>query len=216
MSVRVTYYLDVLSQWCWLAERALDQVRAEFGERVSVDWRLACVNGGAPIGASKSQYVWYYGRTKAVSGTVFNPDWMEGPQTGTLAANLAVETARILGASDDRIRRAIARAALFDGKPMGRLDVAEAVASAAADIPVPRFREIMNDPATHRRLDESAAAFAALGVDQRPTFVVENTIGDRAIISGLYAYEPLRASVSAMLHDATIYAEYSTSHPQPA
>ena len=66
-----------------------------------------------------------------------------------------------------------------------------------------------------KRLRETTDEFQRLGVTQRPTFVVENEIGDRAVISGLVAVEPLASTIEAMLADARAYASWAVHFGGP-
>jgi predicted DsbA family dithiol-disulfide isomerase len=68
------------------------------------------------------------------------------------------------------------------------------------------------------RLRASTAEFRALQVTQRPTFLLESAIGDRAVFSGLVRSEPLAAAIEAMLADAAAYASWSAHFggPPPA
>ena len=44
---------------------------------------------------------------------------------------------------------------------------------------------------------------------QRPTFVIDTPIGDRAIFSGFAKAAPLAATLDAMLEDLTDYAAHA-------
>ena len=44
---------------------------------------------------------------------------------------------------------------------------------------------------------------------QRPTFVVDSEIGDRAIFSGFAKIEPIAATIDAMLDDLAAYASHA-------
>ncbi|MDE2571353.1 MAG: DsbA family protein [bacterium] len=217
--MQITYYLDILSSWCLSAEDAIARLRAEHGARIDFEWRVALLGGGGPMGNTHALETWYYRRTQAATGMSLDPDWVEGPNTSTLAANLAAEAARALGCGDDRARLALARAAMRAGQHVGRHDVAVEVAAAATGLQPHVLAEKMRDPAVIARIYETTAEFKALaahGVDQRPTFVLRSAIGDTAILSGIYRYEPLAAAVSAMLHDEDAYAAFIPANPPPA
>ncbi|TAM77723.1 disulfide bond formation protein DsbA [bacterium] len=215
-AMEITYYLDVLSSWCLIAEDAVARIRGEHGARIDITWRIAILSGGGPMGNSRALEAWYYRRTEAATGFSFDPAWLEGPQTATLEANLAAEAARALGCGDDRVRLALARAAMREGKRVGEHDVAVEIAAAAGNLDVKALAEKMRDPAVIARIYESTADFTALGahgVDQRPTFVMRSAIGDTAILSGVYRYEPLAAIVAAMLRDEDAYAAFAAANP---
>jgi hypothetical protein len=65
------------------------------------------------------------------------------------------------------------------------------------------------------RTRKSTAEFNALQVNQRPTFLFENNIGDRAVFSGIVRLEPLVAATDALLADEAAYASYTAHHGGP-
>ncbi|MCC6232661.1 MAG: disulfide bond formation protein DsbA, partial [Verrucomicrobiales bacterium] len=65
------------------------------------------------------------------------------------------------------------------------------------------------------RLRASTAEFHALKVTQRPTFVIEDDIGDRAVFSGLVQIEPLAATLDAMVADCAAYASWRAHFGDP-
>ncbi|MEY2504187.1 MAG: hypothetical protein QOG27_467, partial [Verrucomicrobiota bacterium] len=64
-------------------------------------------------------------------------------------------------------------------------------------------------PEFEARARASTAEFHALQVTQRPTFVVDSEIGDRAIFSGFAKIEPIAATIDAMLDDLAAYASHA-------
>ena len=50
--VKMIYYMDILSSWCYFAEDAIAKVRSRFGEDLDFEWRIAqavaSVNGIPP------------------------------------------------------------------------------------------------------------------------------------------------------------------------
>jgi predicted DsbA family dithiol-disulfide isomerase len=59
------------------------------------------------------------------------------------------------------------------------------------------------------RVRASTAEFHALKVTQRPAFVLENEIGDKAVLSGTWRSTPIAAALEAMLEDETAYAAWA-------
>ena len=129
--------------------------------------------------------------------------------------NLVAEAARSLGATDDRVRLAIAHAAMREGKKVGRWEVAVDVAVAAGKLPRGRLLRVAQSPAVQARLDATTAEFHAFQVTQRPTFLLENSIGDRAVFSGLARVEPVAAAIDAMLSDAAGHASFAAHFGGP-
>jgi len=62
---------------------------------------------------------------------------------------------------------------------------------------------------------KSTREFHSLRVKQRPTFVVENNLGDRAVLSGLVQVAPMLATIDAMLADAAAYASHAAHFGSP-
>src|ERR1700736_3773078 len=202
--VKLFYYLDVMSSWCFYAEPALERLRKKYGARLTYDWRIALVTENMPGGNTREQYEWFYKRSGSISGIHLNPDWNQGPHT-TLDANLAAEAARELGFTDDRARLALARAALVEGLPIYHKNVAADVVAAATGIKVERILPLMNSPMLRERIKQTGEEFASFHIDQRPAFVLRSSIGDTAIFSGIWRFEPLDVTVGSMLHDVDEY-----------
>ena len=52
-------------------------------------------------------------------------------------------------------------------------------------------------------------------ITQRPTFVIDTEIGDRAIFSGVARLEPIAATIDGMIDDATFYATHKAHFGDP-
>jgi len=70
-------------------------------------------------------------------------------------------------------------------------------------------------PEVEARARATTAEFHSLQVNQRPTFLLENNIGDRAVFSGLATAAPLAAAIDAMLNDAAAYASHAAHFGLP-
>jgi predicted DsbA family dithiol-disulfide isomerase len=176
---------------------------------LSYDWRIALVSD-LPVG--REQVEWYYNRSGSVSGTHLNPDWCQGPYT-SLDANLAAEAARGLGFNDDRVRLALARAALLQGVPIYHKTVAADVVAAVTGAAPEKILTLMDDATVKERVRMGGEEFSAFHIDQRPGFVLRSTIGDTAIFSGIWSFEPLDATIGAMLSDVDKYAKFAANNP---
>ncbi|HME82142.1 MAG TPA: DsbA family protein [Candidatus Eremiobacteraceae bacterium] len=212
----LTYYMDLLSSWCFAAEGPLAKLRERLGDRLAYEWRIAYLFGGGPMGYTPQLGAWQYRRLESVSGVKVNPAWRDSSDDATWHADVAAEAARGLGITDDRVRLALTHAAFVDGKHLARREVAIEVAAAAAGVPAEALEREMGDARTIARLQESTASFKALGVEVRPAFVFTNDIGDKAVLSGLFRYESLASCADEMLAAADGYAAYGAAHPQPA
>src|SRR5437899_6036241 len=129
--VRVTYYLEVISSWCYWAEPAWTELKSLYEGRVNFDWKIALMPADAyPV--STRQCEWFYRRSGSITRSPFmlNPGWLEPEIKQYLAPNYVALAARELGIKDDRVRLAIAHAGVREGKKVGRWEVAAEVGAA--------------------------------------------------------------------------------------
>ena len=213
--VRLVYYLDVLSSWCWYAEPAVARLRQTFGTDLNYEWRISWINDGAPLHYTRELLAWYYRRSGSISGTALNAAHLESTADSTRWPNLAAQAARELSCTGDEVRRALSRAAMIEGKHIESRELAIAVACEAGRLDPAALGAAMDDPATENRLHEWFAEFTALGATQRPTFTLRNDIGDAYMLSGNFRFEPLEACVRAMLEDEAGYRRFETANEPP-
>lgn len=212
--MRVTYFLEVTSSWCFWAEPMWAELKRRYAGQAEFTWKIARM-AADDFPASHAQYDWYLRRSAAVMRSDFVPTsaYYEFPIPGGYpAASAVAEAARALGVTGDEVRVALAEAAYRDGRKVGRLDVAIEIAAAAGGLDAQRLRSLAQSPEIAQRLDASTAEFLALQVTQRPTFVIEDAIGDRAVFSGLVRTEPLAATIDTMLADTAGYAAFRAAH----
>ena len=216
--MKITYYLEVLSSWCHWAEPSWAELKRRYLGRVEFDWRIALMNP-EDFPASRKQCDWFYrrsGGTVMHSGYMLNSGWFELRRRGHYEApNLVAEAARSLGATDDSVRLAIAHAGVRQGRKVGDLDVAVAVAAKAARLNGAELRSAACSKAVKARVAASTAAFHRHQISQRPAFILEDSIGDKAVFSGLVRVEPLAAAIDAMLADTADYAAHAAHHGKP-
>jgi predicted DsbA family dithiol-disulfide isomerase len=214
--VHVTYYLEVISSWCYWAEPAWAELKQRFEGRVEFAWKIALMPAEAyPV--SKNQCEWFYRRSGSITHSPFmlNSGWLEPAFKQYLAPNYVAEAARDLGVTDDRVRLAIARAGLREGKQVGQWEVAVAAGAAAGGLDAARLLARAQSGDVAARAQASTTEFHNLQVTQRPTFLIENTIGDRAVFSGIVRAEPLAAAIEALLADDTAYTSWKAHFGDP-
>ena len=122
---------------------------------------------------------------------MLNAGWFDADIKEYLVPNYVAEAARDFGVTDDRARLAIAHAAVREGKKVGRWEVATGVAAQAGGLDQSKLQARAQSAEVAARTKATTAEFHALQVNQRPTFLIENAIGDRAVFSGLVRLEPL-------------------------
>ena len=213
--MKVTYYLEVLSSWCHWVEPAWAELKARYAGRSDFEWRIALMRQ-EDFPVSRDQCDWFYRRS---GGTVMhspyklNSGWFEAGRTDAFQnPSLVAEAGKDFGFSDDRIRLALSRAAVIDGRKVGRMEEAVAVAAKASGIPARKLRARAESAAVKARVEGSTAEFFSHRISQRPAFVLEDAIGDKAVFSGLVRIEPLAAAIDAMLADTAAYSAHAAHH----
>lgn len=210
MRLKVTNYLDVISSWCFWAEPMWQELQRRYPEHVDFEWKIALMDAsGFP--KSIEQANWYYRRSGMMmrSPVMLKPGWFEPDLQECLAPNLVAEAARDLGATDDRVRLALTNATVIDGRQTGDWNTAAEIAAKASGIAAKTLLEHAQSPEIEARARATTAEFHALQVTQRPTFVIDSDIGDRAVFSGFARIEPLAAAIDAMLDDLISYRAHA-------
>jgi len=211
--MKITYYLEIISSWCYWAEPAWAELKRRYEGRVEFQWKIAQMPADA-YPQSKAQADWYYKRSGIIVRSPFmlNSGWFEPDIKEYLVPNLVAEAAKDFKVTDDRVRLAIANAALREGRRVGQWEAAVEVAATAAKLDRKKLLARAKSSEVAARMLATTKEFHALQVNQRPTFLLENKIGDRAVFSGLASIEPIAAATDAMLSDAAAYVSYTAHH----
>ena len=146
---------------------------------------------------------------------MLNTEWYDPSLPEWLAPNCVAEAAKDFGFTDDRVRIALAHAALREGKEIGDWNVAGATGAEAGGIDTGKLLERARSAEIEQRVRASTAEFHALQITQRPAFVIDTEIGDRAVFSGVIKLEPLTATIDSMLDDAAVYAAHKAHFGDP-
>ncbi len=196
MNITVTDYLDVISSWCFWSEPTWAELRKRYEARVKFQWKIALM-------------------VIMRSPFMLNTDWYDPGRQEWLAPNCVAEAAKDFGFTDDRVRLALVRAALREGKQVADWNTAAEVGGEAGAIDAAKLLERAKWPAIENRVRASTAEFRALQITQRPAFVIDTEIGDRAIFSGVVKLEPLAATIESMLEDAAAYVAHKAHFGDP-
>lgn len=216
MKLKVTLYLDVISSWCFWAQPAWEELKNRYANRVDFEWKIALMDAsGFP--KSIEQAEWFYRRSGMMMRSPFmlKPGWFEPNLQECLAPNLVAEAARDFGVTDDRVRMALANATEREGLKTNNWELAAELGAKAADLDKTKLLERARSPEIEARARASTAEFHALQVTQRPTFVIDSEIGDRAIFSGFAKLEPIACTTDAMLDDLAAYASHAAHFGEP-
>ena len=151
---------------------------------------------------------WYYRRSGMLmrSPVKLQSGWHTIGREEYPEPNCVAEAARALGVDDDRVWIALSRAELLEGKKISEWETAARIGAEAGGLDQAKLLERAQSPEIDARIRETTAEFHALQVTQRPTFVIDTPIGDRAIFSGFAKVEPMAATIDAMLEDIVGYA----------
>ena len=210
--MQLTYFFDVCSMWCALADEVLAGIQKRYGDRVPITRKIALINDGAPMAAGLEQEQWYYQRCEATTGRRFDHRWIEKRGQLTWLPNALIYASEKLGYGD-KVHEALKVAGLTRGEPILRRDVALQIAVSATGASHAELENALDDPETSKNISASTAEFNAFAVTQRPTFVIRSEIEDTAIFSGIYRAEPILAAIDAMIADENAYSQYAATHP---
>ncbi len=218
--MKVTYYLEVLSSWCYWVEPTWAELKARYAPRgVEFEWKIALMKP-EDFPASARQYEWFLqrsGSTVMRSPFRLNPGWVDFPVTADTypAASAVAEAARHLGATGDEVRLALAHAGEREGRKIGRIAEAVKVAASVAKLDAKKLRAKAESAEIQARIAATTAEFFAHQIEQRPAFILTDGIGDKAVFSGLVRIEPLAATIDTMLADMAAYAAHKAHHGTP-
>ena len=216
MRITVTDYLEVVSSWCFWSEPTWAELKKRYDGRVEFQWKIALMDpSGLPT--SREQEQWFYRRSGMMMRSPFmlNTDWYDPSLPEWLAPNCVAEAAKDFGFTDDRVRLALANAALREGKKVSNWEIAVEIAALAGNIDRKKLLELARSPEIEERVRASTAEFRALQITQRPAFLIDTEIGDRALFSGVVKLEPLAATLDSMLDDAAAYAAHKAHFGDP-
>jgi predicted DsbA family dithiol-disulfide isomerase len=217
MRISVTYYLDVISSWCFWAEPAWAELKKRYAGKVEFQWKIALLDKtGLPL--SRTQEEWFYRRSGTIMRSPFmlSSAWYDEPiRAEYLAPNCVAVAAKDFGINDDRVRLALAYACLREGRRVGEWEVSSEIGAHAAKVDSKELLERARSSAVQTRVRAETADFHSLQVTQRPTFVFDTEIGDRAVFSGFATLPPLSSALDAMLDDAESYASFASHFGAP-
>lgn len=216
MRLTVTNYLDVISSWCYWAIPAWQHLRERYQDQVDFQWKIALMDQAA-LPPTREHTEWYYRRSGMLmrSPRMLQAGWVQPGRAEYLEPNCTAEAARDLGVTDDRAWLALIRAELEEGKVIGDWKISSEIAGQATGLEPEKLRQRAQTAAMEERVRQSTAEFHALQVTQRPTFVIDSPIGDRAVFSGFAKVAPLEATIDAMLDDLLGYQVHAAHFGAP-
>jgi predicted DsbA family dithiol-disulfide isomerase len=215
--VIITYFLDVTSSWCYWAEPAWAELKRRYARSsVGFDWQIALLDASG-MSESRAQAEWFYRRSGTIVGSPFmlNSAWMGKYQPEFLEVNCVAEAAKDFGVKDDTARLALMEAAVREGRNIADEKLCAQIVARATGLAAKTLLAKALSKELVKRVRASTARFHALQMTQRPTFLLESNIEDRAVFSGVWRIEPLAATIESMLSDAAAYASYKAHFGEP-
>lgn len=225
--MKVTYYLEVISSWCYWVEPTWAELKRRYEGRVEFEWKIASMRP-TDYPVSREQCDWFYRRSGMVVRSPFmlNSAWLEPHRAGPFpAASYVAEAGKDFGFTGDELRLALAHAGEREGVKVASMEPAIKVAmkattrrrqaSARQELDAKKLRAWAESAEVAARIKASTAEFFAHQIDQRPAFILTDEIGDKAVFSGLVQLAPLAATIDAMLADTAAYAAHR-AHYGPA
>jgi predicted DsbA family dithiol-disulfide isomerase len=212
----VTNYLDVISSWCHWAIPAWQELQRRYSDRVDFQWKIALMDK-AGLPTSRGQMEWFYRRSGMLmrASYMLRTDWYEPGRPEYLEPNCVAEAARDLGATDDRAWMALSNSELREGKRIGAWTIAAQIAADATGLDKDKLLDRARSPEIEKCVRHTTEEFHAMQVTQRPTFVIDTPIGDRAVFSGFARGEPLIATIETMLDDLVAYQAHGAHFGTP-
>jgi len=215
--MKVTYYLEVISSWCYWAEPTWLELKTRYAGRVEFEWKIAKMRReDYPV--SREQCDWFYRRSGLMVRSPFmlNSGWLEPYRDGLFpAASYVAEAGKDFGFTGDELRLALAHAADREGIKVASMEPAIEAAVKATGLDGKKLRARAESAEVAARVDASTAEFFAHRIEQRPAFVLTDGIGDKAVFSGLVHLAPLSATLDAMLADTAAYAAHRAHYGGP-
>ena len=204
--VKCTYYLDVLSQWCYIAEIAVRKLLVAHGSDLEMSYLLVPLD--RDVLPSRDEQLRVYRRSRLISG-IDTTAWIANDaQPNTWDANAATLAASMMGVDFYAVRARIGEAALLRGMPLGDPGEAFAFVSREFELDPLRLREVAQSPDVRTQLEKNRAAFIANGLHVRPSFVLRNGIGDHIVLGGQYDFGILNAAVQSLNVDEALYQSF--------
>src|SRR4030095_11210512 len=136
MSVKITYFLDLTSSWCYWAEPAWAELKQRYAKApVEFSWAIALLDETG-MSKSREQAEWFYRRSGTIVRSPFmlHSGWLDPVLPEFLAANCVAETVKDFGVVDDRVRLALMEAAMREGQKVADWNLSASIAAKAANL----------------------------------------------------------------------------------
>ena len=203
----IDYYSDVLCVWAWIAQRRVDELQAQWGERIRLNHRYLNLFGDTAerVGlkwADKGGYAGF-GRHVVESAAPFdqapvNPKvWADTQPKTSANAHLVLSAVELAESEEASVTLALAirRAFFVDALDIGQLPVLYEVA-AGAGYDEAGIRACIRDGSAMAALVRNNQLAQDAGISGSPSWVLD---GGRQKLYGNVGYRVLSANVEGLL-----------------
>lgn len=205
--VIIDYFTDILCVWAWIAQRRVDELKAQFGDRVEIRSQFVDVFGDSAtkIGVQWGERGGYEGFAEHVVSAAEPYDlapvspriWKETRPTSSGIAQLFVKAAELnYDANTANLLALRLRHAFFvDAMDISDVDVLEGL-TADLDLEVDGIRRSFRNGTAMAALLGDYRRAASLGVKGSPVFLMNE---NRQMLYGNVGYRVLQANVEELL-----------------
>ena len=202
----LTYYSDILCIWAYIAQARVDEVSAQFGDKVQIDYRFCSVFGDTAhkIGSGWADRGGYAGFGKHLCEVAaefvhikLHPDvWQHCRPLSSTPAHLLMKAVQRVDKSQCRAVLQELRSAFFERcRDIGTWSVL-ADALDVVGVPVRDVQEIIHSGAAHADLEADRRDQQALLVQGSPTILLNE---GRQKLYGNVGYRVIEANINELL-----------------
>jgi len=164
MNIKITYYLDITSSWCYWVEPAWADLQQRYADSpVAFEWQIALLDASG-LSKSRPQAEWFYRRSGSIVRSPFMLDsgWLDPVLPEFLAPNCVAEAAKDFGVKDGVVRLALMEAAMRQGQKVADWNVCAEVAAQAANLDPELLLAKAQSAEIEKQVRSTTAAFHSL------------------------------------------------------
>ncbi|MCB1663055.1 MAG: DsbA family protein [Pseudomonadales bacterium] len=210
--IKITHFSDILCVWAYISEIRIDQLHADFGDRIELDFRLFPVFGNVK-GKMETQWqdrggIAAYSQHVTSVASQFthlkiNPKvWLHNPPTSSLPSHLYLSAIRIAEQAEVidqgaflRFKKLLRSAFFAELKDISNTDVLNELV-AQMNLPKALIQEKINSGEAFAALAEDMQLAKELAVSSSPTLIFNE---NRQRLTGNVGYRIIEANVRELL-----------------
>jgi len=202
LPIQIRYFTDPLCSWCYSMEETLDGLKASFGPRIEIQYKmfplfedLLDVMSPLKLWTIADRWVVVSKKTRI---SIDNGLWIEDPPQSAWPPCEAFKAAESLNKEKAEAFLKLLRVAAMTqrkniSKPEIQLDIAQKVGFKTSD-----FQERLGKKEFTHQVAQDVQEALELGVEVRPTLVFSNAQGDRVTTAGLRSFSLFEQAIEAL------------------